>query len=130
MYHFLTSKYNNMAEYYTSVSLEGGPEFLSQQTRFKSASEVTEMRKRTVVNNYYTNYPQSQKAAYASTYTTFQAGAVYKVRKTVAGGSWTPTCITKNTTFVQANNSTIFPSGEKQTPNMYVTSKAVVNNPQ
>jgi hypothetical protein len=119
-----------MAEYYTSVSLEGGPEFLSQQTRFKSASEVTEMRKRTVVNNYYTNYPQSQKAAYASTYTTFQAGAVYKIRKTVPGGSWTPTCITKNTTFVQANNSTIFPSGEKKTPNMLVKSRADMNNPQ
>jgi len=130
MYHFLTSKYNSMAEYYTSVSLEGGPDFLSQQTRFKSASEVTEMRKRTVVNNYYTNYPQSQKAAYASTYTTFQAGAVYKYRKTVPGGSWTPTCITKNTSFVQANNSTIFPSGEKKTLNMNVAKNAVINNPQ
>ena len=119
-----------MAEYYQSVSLEGGPKFLSQQTRFKSASEVTEMRKRTVVNNYYTNYPQSQKAAYASTYTTFQAGAVYKYRKGVAAGSWTPTCITKNTSFVQANNTTIFPSGEKQTPNMMVASKSVINNPQ
>ena len=119
-----------MAEYYTSVSLEGGPDFLSQQTRFKSASEVTEMRKRTVVNNYYTNYPQSQKAAYASTYTTFQAGAVYKYRKGVTAGSWTPTCITKNTSFVQANNSTIVPSGEKKTPNMNVAKNAVINNPQ
>jgi hypothetical protein len=119
-----------MAEYYPTVSLEGGPDFLSQQTRFKSASEVTEMRKRTVVNNYYTNYPQSQKAAYASTYTTFQAGAVYKYRKGVAAGSWTPTCITKNTSFVQANNTTIFPSGEKKTANMNVASDAFVNNPQ
>ena len=119
-----------MAEYYPTVSLEGGPDFLSQQTRFKSASEVTEMRKRTVVNNYYTNYPQSQKAAYASTYTTFQAGAVYKYRKTVPSGSWTPTCITKNSTFVQANNSTIFPGGEKATPNMNIISRAVINNPQ
>jgi len=119
-----------MAEYYPTVSLEGGPEFLSQQTRFKSASEVTEMRKRTVVNNYYTNYPQSQKAAYASTYTTFKAGAVYKIRKTVPGGSWTPTCITNNNSFVLANNSSVFPAGEKKTLNMFVKSKAVVNNPQ
>jgi hypothetical protein len=119
-----------MAEYYTTVSLEGGPKFLSQQTRFKSASEVTEMRKRTVVNNYYTNYPQSQKAAYASTYTTFQAGAVYKYRKTVPGGSWTPTCLTNTNGFVQANNSILSPGGEKQTPNMRVTSRADMNNPQ
>ena len=119
-----------MSSYYTRVAVDGSPIFLSQQTRFKSASEVTEMRKRTVVNNYYTNYPQSQKAAYASTYTTFQAGAVYKYRKGVAAGSWTPTCITKNTSFVQANNTTIFPSGEKKTPNMMVASKSVINNPQ
>lgn len=119
-----------MSSYYPTVSLEGGPEFLSQQTRFKSASEVTEMRKRTVVNNYYTNYPQSQKAAYASTYTTFQAGAVYKIRKTVSGGSWTPTCITKNSTFVLANNSILSPGGEKKTPNMNVAKNAVINNPQ
>lgn len=119
-----------MAEYYPTVSLEGGPDFLSQQTRFKSASEVTEMRKRTVVNNYYTNYPQSQKAAYASTYTTFKAGAVYKIRKTVSGGSWTPTCITNNNGFVLANNSILSPGGEKKTPNMRVVSRADMNNPQ
>uniref|UniRef100_A0A6C0CIH9 Uncharacterized protein n=1 Tax=viral metagenome TaxID=1070528 RepID=A0A6C0CIH9_9ZZZZ len=119
-----------MAEYYSFVSLDGTPKFLSQQTRFKSASEVTEMRKRTVVNNYYTNYPQSQKAAYASTYTTFKAGAVYKYRKGVAAGSWTPTCITNNSTFVLANNSILSPGGEKQTPNMLVKSRADMNNPQ
>jgi hypothetical protein len=119
-----------MSEYYPTVSLDGTPKFLSQQTRFKSASEVTEMKKRTVVNNYYTNYPQSQKAAYASTYTTFKAGAVYKYRKGVTAGSWTPTCITKNSTFVLANNSILSPGGEKQTPNMMVASKAVINNPQ
>ena len=88
------------------------------------------MRKRTVVNNYYTNYPQSQKAAYSSTYTTFQAGAVYKIRKTVSGGSWTPTCITKNSTFVLANNSILSPGGEKKTPNMNVAKNSVINNPQ
>jgi hypothetical protein len=118
-----------MAEYYTSTSLDGTPKFISQQTRFKSASEVTTMRKRTVVNNYYGNYPQSQKAAYASTYTTFKAGAVYNDigESTV---SLVPTCATNSRGFVQANNSTVVPTGEKTTANMYVSSKAVVNNPQ
>ena len=119
-----------MSSYYPSVSLEGGPKFLSQQTQFKSASEVTEMKKRAVVNNYYTNYPQSQKAAYASTYTTFQGGAVYNIQKGARGVSWTPTCITKNTSFVQANNTAIFPSGEKKTLNLNVAKNAVINNPQ
>ena len=119
-----------MAEYYPTVSLDGTPKFLSQQTRFSSASEVTEMKRRAVVNQYYTNYPQSQKAAYASTYTTFQAGAVYKIRKNVAAGSWTPTCLTNNNSFVLANNKTVAPGGEKQTLNMQVASRAVVNNPQ
>ena len=118
-----------MSEYYSQVT-EPGPKFLSQQTRFSSASEVTEMKKRAVVNQYYTNYPQSQKAAYASTYTTFKAGAVYKIRKTVAAGSWLPTCLTNNNSFVQASNSTLSPGGEKQTLNMQIASKAVINNPQ
>ena len=120
-----------MAEYIApGTAMEPGAKFLSQQTRFKSASEVIEMRKRTVVNNYYTNYPQSQKAAYASTYTTFKAGAVYKIRKNVTNGSWTPTCLTNNNSFVQANNTTIAPTGEKSTPNMFVGSKSTINNPQ
>jgi hypothetical protein len=118
-----------MAEYYTNLTLSGLPITLSQQTRFKSASEVTQMRKRTVVNNYYTNYPQSQKAAYASTYTTFQAGSVYNDigESTV---SLVPTCCTNGNSFVLANNRTVFPAGEKATNNMFVASKAVVNNPQ
>jgi len=118
-----------MSEYYTSTSIDGTPKFLSQQTRFKSASEVTSMKKRRVVNNYYGNYPQSQKAAYASTYTTFKAGAVYNdIGRSIT--SLIPTCATNNNGFVQANNSTVVPTGEKTTANMYVSSKAVVNNPQ
>jgi hypothetical protein len=119
-----------MTEYVPPGTTLDVQRFLSQQTRFKSASEVTEMRKRTVVNNYYANYPQSQKAAYASTYTTFKAGAVYKISKNVSDGSWTPTCLTNNNSFVQANNSTVVPTGEKTTLNMNVVSKAVINNPQ
>ena len=119
-----------MAEYYQSVSLEGGPKFLSQQVRFKSASEVTTMQKRAAVNQYYTNYPQSQKAAYASTYTTFAAGADYNVQKGARGVSWSPTCCTNTRGFVLANNSIVSPGGEKRTANMYVASKAVINNPQ
>ena len=105
------------------------PIVFSQQTRFKSASEVTTMRKRTVVNNYYGNYPQSQKAAYASTYTTFQAGAVYNDtgESTV---SLVPTCTTNSRSFVLANNRTLVPTGEKATLNMNIVSKAVINNPQ
>ena len=118
-----------MAEYYTNLTLSGLPIALSQQTRFKSASEVTQMRKRTVVNNYYTNYPQSQKAAYASTYTTFQAGAVYNdIGESTT--SLVPTCCTNGNSFVLANNRTVFLAGEKATNNMFVASKAVVNNPQ
>ena len=118
-----------MSEYYTTVSLVGGPILPSQQTRFKSASEVTTMRKRTVVNNYYGNYPQSQKAAYASTYTTFQAGAVANDigESTV---SLVPTCCTNGNSFVLANNKTLVPGGEKQTLNMNVKSRADMNNPQ
>ena len=119
-----------MSEYYPTVSLEGGPDFLSQQVRFSSASEVTAMRKRMTVNRYYTNYPQSQKAAYASTYTTFKAGATYNVQKGAQGVSWRPTCCTNGNSFVLANNQTVFPAGEKQTINMQVASKAVINNPQ
>ena len=83
------------------------------------------MRKRAVVNSYYSSYPQSQKAAYASTYTTFRAGAVYKVNKGVAAGSRTPTCLINTNGFVQASRA-----GEKSTPNMMVAKNAVVNNPQ
>jgi len=118
-----------MAEYYTNLTLRGLPIAVSQQTRFKSASEVTQMRKRTVVNNYYGNYPQSQKAAYASTYTTFQAGAVANdIGESLV--SLVPTCTTNSRSFVLANNRTVFPAGEKTTNNMFVASKAVVNNPQ
>ena len=100
------------------------PITLSQQTRFKSASEVTTMRKRTVVNNYYGNYPQDQKRAYASTYITFKAGAVYNdIGRGIV--SLIPTCTTNTTGFVQSSAV-----GEKATPNMYISSKAVVNNPQ
>jgi hypothetical protein len=118
-----------MAEYIAPGTAFGSPTVFSQQTRFKSASEVTTMRKRTVVNNYYGNYPQSQKAAYASTYTTFQAGAVYNDigEATV---SLVPTCTTNTRGFIQANNTTIVPTGEKQTPNMRVASRADMNNPQ
>lgn len=119
-----------MSEYYPTVSLDGTPKFLSQQTRFSSASEVTTMRKRAAVNNYYRNYPQSQKAAYASTYTTFKAGAVYNAQAGARGVSWLPTCMTNSNSFVLANNSVLSPGGEKQTLNMKVKSKAVVNNPQ
>jgi len=119
-----------MSEYYPTVSLDGTPKFLSQQVRFKSASEVTTLKKRMVVNNYYTNYPQSQKAAYASTYTTFQAGAVYNSQKGAWGVSWRPSCCTNTNSFVLANNSILSPGGEKQTPNMMVASKSVINNPQ
>jgi hypothetical protein len=111
-----------MSEYYPTVSLDGTPKFLSQQVRYKSASEVTEAGKRRVVNNYYSNYPQSQKAAYASTYTTFKAGAVYK---TFRGNSVGGTCCINTNGFVQASRA-----GEKATPNMNVASKAVINNPQ
>jgi hypothetical protein len=97
---------------------------MSQQTRFKSASEVTTMRKRTAVTNYYSHYPQDQKRAYASTYTTFKAGSVYN---DIGEGavSQVPTCITNSTGFVQASAV-----GEKATKNMYVSSRAVINNPQ
>lgn len=118
-----------MSEYYSQVT-EPGPKFLSQQTRFSSASEVTEMKKRAVVNQYYTNYPQSQKAAYASTYTTFKAGAVYNIQKGAAGVSWKPTCCTNTRSFVLANNKTVSPAGEKATNNMFVASRADMNNPQ
>jgi len=118
-----------MAEYYTNLTLSGLPITFSQQTRFKSASEVTQMRKRTVVNNYYTNYPQSQKAAYASTYTTFQAGSVYNdIGETTT--SLVPTCCTNGNSFVLANNKALAPGGEKQTANMNVKSRADMNNPQ
>uniref|UniRef100_A0A6C0B6Q8 Uncharacterized protein n=1 Tax=viral metagenome TaxID=1070528 RepID=A0A6C0B6Q8_9ZZZZ len=101
----------------------------SQQTRFKSASEVTTMRKRTVVNNYYGNYPQDQKRAYASTYTTFQAGAVANdIGESVV--SSIPTCTTNSRGFVLSSNKTVVPTGEKATPNMYVSSRAYINNPQ
>jgi hypothetical protein len=130
MYHFLTCKYNSMSSYYPTVSLEGGPKFLSQQTQFKSASEVTTMQKRAAVNQYYRNYPQSQKAAYASTYTTFAAGADYNSQKGARGVSWSPTCCTNTNGFVLANNSILSPGGEKRTPNMNVDRNAFVNNPQ
>lgn len=119
-----------MSSYYPTVSLEGGPKFLSQQLRFTSASEVTEMKKRAAVNQYYTNYPQSQKAAYASTYTTFAAGSDYNVQKGARGVSWSPTCCTNTRGFVLANNVTVFPGGEKRTPSMMVDKNAFVNNPQ
>lgn len=119
-----------MAEYYSTVSLDGSPTFLSQQVRFSSASEVTSMKKRTAVNQYYRNYPQSQKAAYGSTYTTFKAGAVYNAQAGTHGVSWKPTCCTNGNGFVLANNRTVFPEGEKKTLNMFVAGNAVVNNPQ
>lgn len=101
----------------------------SQQIRFKSASEVTTMTKRTAVNNYYGNFPQDQKRAYASTYTTFQAGAVANdLPKSLV--SLVPTCTTNRRGFVLSSNKTVFPSGEKQTLNMNIASRAVINNPQ
>jgi hypothetical protein len=100
------------------------PITLSQQTRFTSASEVTTMKKRNAVNNYYSHYPQDQKRAYASTYTTFKAGAVYNdIGRRIV--SLIPTCQTNTNGFVQASAV-----GEKQTKNMYVASKAYINNPQ
>ncbi len=96
----------------------------SQQTRFTSASEVTTMKKRNAVNNYYSNYPQDQKRAYASTYTTFKAGAVYNdIGRGIV--SLIPTCQTNTSGFVQSSAV-----GEKATPNMYVSSRAYINNPQ
>ena len=101
----------------------------SQQTRFKSASEVTTLQKRTVVNNYYGNYPQSQKAAYASTYTTFQAGAVANnLGESLA--SLIPSCTRNTRGFVLSSNKTLVPTGEKATPRMNIISRAFVNNPQ
>ena len=119
-----------MAEYYTNLTLSGLPIALSQQVRFSSASEVTTMLKRTATTNYYRNYPQSQKAAYASTYTTFLGGSVYNAQKGSNFVSPEPTCTTNNNGFVLANNATVFPGREKQTNNMFVAIKAVVNNPQ
>ncbi len=119
-----------MSSYYSRVSLDGTPIFLSQQVQFKSASEVTEMKKRAAVNQYYRNYPQSQKAAYASTYTTFAAGASYNVQKGARGVSWSPTCCVNTNGFVLANNSILSPGGEKKTLNMNVDRNAVINNPQ
>ena len=118
-----------MTQYLPPGTVFGSAIRPSQQTRFTSASEVTTLQKRTVVNNYYGNYPQSQKAAYASTYTTFQAGAVANdlPRSLV---SLVPTCTTNTRGFIQANNRTIVPTGEKQTLKMNVASKAVINNPQ
>lgn len=105
------------------------PIVFSQQTRFSSASDVTTMRKRTVVNNYYGNYPQDKKQAYASTYTTFMAGAVANViGESVV--SFVPTCTTNIRGFVQPNNTILVPGGDKPTLNMRVTSGAVINNPQ
>jgi hypothetical protein len=119
-----------MAEYYSTVTLDGSAKFLSQQVRFSSASEVTEMKKRAAVNQYYRYYQQSQKAAYSSTYTTFQGGAVYNAQKGSNGVSWKPTCCTNNNSFVLANNKALAPGGEKQTLNMNVKSRADMNNPQ
>lgn len=101
----------------------------SQQTRFTSASEVTTMLKRTVVNNYYGNYPQDQKRAYASTYTTFQGGAVANdIGESLV--SLVPTCTTNSRGFVLSSNKTVVPTGEKATRNMYISSRAYINNPQ
>jgi hypothetical protein len=47
---------------------------MSQQTRFTSASEVTRALRINTTVGYYNNYPQDQKRAYASTYTSFRAG--------------------------------------------------------
>jgi hypothetical protein len=47
--------------------------------KFSSASEVTEYLKRKATTAYYIPYPQSQKAAYSSTYTTFLGANAYKV---------------------------------------------------
>lgn len=63
--------------------------------KFSSASEVTEYLKRKTSSAYYTNFPQSQKAAYASTYTTFLGANAYKL-PTLEG-----TCLTNTTGFVQ-----------------------------
>lgn len=56
------------------MSIDGTPTFLSQQVRYKSASEVTRARRNNANVAYYNNSPQSQKAAYASTYTSFRSG--------------------------------------------------------
>jgi hypothetical protein len=63
--------------------------------KFSSASEVTEYLKRKTSSAYYTNFPQSQKAAYASTYTTFLGANAYKL-PTQEG-----TCVSNTTGFVQ-----------------------------
>ena len=75
-----------MAEYYSTVTLDGSATFLSQQVRFSSASEVTEMKKRAAVNQYYRYYPQSQKAAYSSTYTTFLGANVFAIPNVMRTG--------------------------------------------
>jgi hypothetical protein len=55
-----------------------GPQQLPA-VKFSSASEVTEYLKRKATTAYYIPYPQSQKAAYSSTYTTFLGANAYKV---------------------------------------------------
>jgi hypothetical protein len=53
--------------------------------KFSSASEVTEYLKRKTAVAYYGNHPQSQKAAYSSTITTFLGAGGYKFSP-LAGG--------------------------------------------
>lgn len=47
--------------------------------KFKSASEVTEYKKRMANAAYYSSNTASQKHAYSSTYTTFLGASVYAV---------------------------------------------------
>jgi len=47
--------------------------------KFKSASEVTEYKKRMANAAYYTNNTADKKQAYSSTYTTFLGASVYAI---------------------------------------------------
>jgi hypothetical protein len=47
--------------------------------KFKSASEVTEYKKRMANAAYYTSNTADQKRAYSSTYTTFLGANVYMI---------------------------------------------------
>jgi hypothetical protein len=48
-------------------------------TKFKSASEVAEYKKRMANAAYYTSNTADQKRAYSSTYTTFLGANVYAI---------------------------------------------------
>jgi hypothetical protein len=54
--------------------------------KFKSASEVTEYKKRMANAAYYTSNTADQKRAYSSTYTTFLGANVYAIPNVMRTG--------------------------------------------